>query len=143
MAEPALTKEEKQWNKQLTTHIESYLSLRDWSELAAWLSKLKNQFTDKKGPVQDKNTLQTLLKRLATSLNPSLPVALHESTLEIYELLFQQGFISGTTCQNQDSNSTSHASAYSLSSPQLTQKTGRERSNSLVNTSPSSELTYR
>jgi len=49
--------------------------------LAAWLSKLKHHFSEKKGPVQDKVILQTLLKRLATSLNAALPVALHESTL--------------------------------------------------------------
>jgi hypothetical protein len=57
------------------------MSLKDWSELAAWLSKLKMIFIEKKGPVQDRNTLQTLIKRLATSLNPSLPIALHEATL--------------------------------------------------------------
>lgn len=45
MAESVMTKEEKQWNKQLTQHLDSYSSLRDWSELAAWLAKLKNQFS--------------------------------------------------------------------------------------------------
>jgi len=59
--------------------------LRDWPELAAWLSKLKNQIGDFKGICLDKSTL---LKRLATSLSPALPVALHELTLEIYEQLF-------------------------------------------------------
>lgn len=45
MTESVMTKEEKQWNKQLTQHLDSYSSLRDWSELAAWLAKLKNQFS--------------------------------------------------------------------------------------------------
>ena len=45
MAESVMTKEEKQWNKQLTQHLDSYYSLRDWSELAAWLARLKNQFS--------------------------------------------------------------------------------------------------
>lgn len=95
-----MTKEEKQWNKQLTQHLDSYSSLRDWSELAAWLAKLKNQFSEKKILVHDKNTLHNLLKRMATSLNAALPVALHEATLEIYDILFQQGIIGGICLLN-------------------------------------------
>ena len=38
---------------------------------------------------------QVLLKRLATSLNAALPVALHEAALEIYEMLFAQSVVGG------------------------------------------------
>lgn len=75
---PVLSKEEKYWNRQLTDHLDKYSNLRDWSELAAWLVKLKAHLLEWKGVVCDKTML---LKRLATSLNGSLPVALHEATL--------------------------------------------------------------
>lgn len=51
MAEAPLSKEEKQWNKQLGYLLEQYAALRDWSELAAWLNKLKNHIGDRKGVV--------------------------------------------------------------------------------------------
>lgn len=55
--------------------------------MALWLTKLKNLLTDYKGIIVDKNAV---LKKLSTSLNASLPVALHEATLEIYEILFSK-----------------------------------------------------
>lgn len=88
----SLTKEEKELNKQLSHHIDRYSSLRDWSELAVWLTKLKNMLADYKGLIIDK---ASLLKKLSTSLNPSLPAALHESTLDIYELMLSK-FITRT-----------------------------------------------
>jgi hypothetical protein len=106
-----LSKEEKEWNKQLTQHIDRYSYLRDWSELAAWLSRLKHLCADRKGPVLDR---QLLLKRLATSLNPALPVALHESALEIYEMLFAQSIITGIFALSQVRNWQLHALAFSL-----------------------------
>lgn len=42
---------------------------------------------DYKGHIADKTTV---LKKLATSLNPSLPAALHESSLEIYDIWFNK-----------------------------------------------------
>lgn len=80
--------------------------------------------------MQDKNTLQTLLKRLATSLNPSLPIALHEATLELYEILLQQGIVTGTSQSNQDNNFISPASASFPSSRKPIPKTDPESSKS-------------
>lgn len=59
-------------------HVDRYSYLRDWSELALWLTKLKNMLIDYKGVVIYNNAV---LKKLSTSLNASLPAALHESTL--------------------------------------------------------------
>ena len=47
--------------------------------------------SDYKGTIVDK---VPLLRKLSTSLNPSLPAALHESTLDIYELVLNK-FITG------------------------------------------------
>lgn len=90
MAESGLSKEEREWNRQLAAQLDKYSYLRDWSELAAWLAKLRHQLGEWRGPVTERTAL---LRRLATSLNPSLPVALHDATLEIYELLFAHGVI--------------------------------------------------
>ncbi len=79
--EPNLSKEEKEWNKAIQHHLDKYSYFRDWSELPPWLSKLKNMLLDYKGMIVDK---VSLLKKLAISLNPSLPVAIHEATLEVY-----------------------------------------------------------
>ena len=57
---------------------------------------------------------------MATSLNAALPVALHEATLEIYDILFQQGIIGGTHLLIQDRNFMSPVSVSSLSSEQPT-----------------------
>ena len=39
--ERQVSKEEREWNKGLSTHLERYGLIREWSDLANWLTKLK------------------------------------------------------------------------------------------------------
>ncbi len=64
-------------------------SAKDWSDLMTIIKNLKENVKKYNNvnffQISDKELLS---KRLAQSLNPSLPDGLHEITLEVYDILF-------------------------------------------------------
>jgi ethanolamine utilization protein EutA (predicted chaperonin) len=81
----------QKFDKKLSDKIlPKFNNAKDWSDLMTIIKNLKenvkkynncNMFL-----ISDKNLLS---KRLAQSLNPSLPDGLHEITLEVYDMLFE------------------------------------------------------
>ena len=64
-------------------------SAKDWSDLMTIMKDFKEGLKKHQSFNVSKITDKVLLgKRLAQCLNPSLPHGLHEITLEIYEILF-------------------------------------------------------
>lgn len=78
-------------DKKLTVKIlPRFNNAKEWSDLMAIIKNLKENL--KKYPTSNlyKITDKILLaKRLAQSLNPSLPGGLHEITLEVYDMIFE------------------------------------------------------
>ena len=81
----------QKYDKKLSEKIlPRFNNAKDWSDLMTIIKNLKenvkkyndcNMFL-----ISDKVLLS---KRLAQSLNPSLPDGLHEITLEVYDMLFE------------------------------------------------------
>ena len=65
-------------------------SAKDWSDLMTIMKNFKDNLRKYSNFNMSKITDKVLLgKRLAQCLNPSLPHGLHEITLEIYDMLFE------------------------------------------------------
>ena len=60
---------------------------KEWADLGSCVIKIVKLFEDL--PTPEIHQKQLFAKRLAQCLNPSLPIAIHQTTLNIYELLFK------------------------------------------------------
>jgi hypothetical protein len=79
------------FDKKMTDKIlPRFSSAKDWSDLMTIQKQLKENLrkysTFNMFQLSDKVLLS---KRLAQSLNPSLPDGLHEITLEVYSMIFE------------------------------------------------------
>ncbi len=81
----------QKFDKKLSDKIlPRFNNAKDWSDLMTIIKNLKENVKKYNNcnmfQISDKNLLS---KRLAQSLNPSLPDGLHEITLEVYDILFE------------------------------------------------------
>ena len=80
------SKFDKKLSKKILPKFET---ARDWTDLMAILKNLRDNLKKYSQHDMSKLTDKIILgKRFAQCLNPSLPQGLHEITLEIYDMLF-------------------------------------------------------
>ena len=64
-----------------------FSNIQDWADVEKWLKRVKKLFEVKKSPfITQKNIL---FRRLAQSLHPSLPLGVHSTVLDIYNLFLE------------------------------------------------------
>lgn len=79
------------FDKKLTDKIlPKFNNAKEWSDLMTIIKNLRENLKKYSTFNMVKITDKVLLaKRLAQSLNPSLPAGLHEETLHVYDILFE------------------------------------------------------
>ena len=79
------------FDKKMTVKIlPKFNNAKEWSDLMAIIKNLKENLKKYKSFNISKMTDKVLMaKRLAQSLNPSLPGGLHEITLEVYDMIYE------------------------------------------------------
>lgn len=80
--------------RRYATNIERVLSLFDtalqeWADYISFLGRLLKALQGHPPSVRVVPLKNTVAKRLAQSLNPSLPSGVHQKALEIYEYIFE------------------------------------------------------
>ena len=64
-----------------------FSNIQDWADVEKWLKRVKKLFEVKKSPFITQKSI--LFRRLAQSLHPSLPLGVHSTVLDIYNLFLE------------------------------------------------------